>query len=259
MSTRLASKHIVNTRAAHQATELDALIRERDGIALAYPCIAIQPPSDPDASAALDSAVGHWAAEGFDWLILTSANTVRALAWRLAALNLSVPTSTKTAVIGPATARAAENMLKLRVDAMPETYIAEALAQALALQPGTRVFLPESAIARPTLPDALRLAGVDLTEVDAYETVRGTGGVALPRLLAQREVDAITFTSSSTVAHFVARLQDEGGDLNLLQEVTLASIGPKTTRTAQEHHLPINVTAPEHTLSGLLDALEAVL
>ncbi|NDJ60687.1 MAG: uroporphyrinogen-III synthase [Chloroflexi bacterium] len=250
----LQNKRIVNTRATHQAAEFDALIRARGAAPLAYPCIAIQPPDDPSA---LDAALQRLASGDFDWLIITSANTVHSLAQRLGALGLSLPNGVfKTAAVGPATTEAILASLGLTVDLMPDDYIAESLAAALNPQAGARICLPESAIARPTLAQHLQAAGAVVEVIKAYQTVRGSGGVNLPAMLAAGQVDAVTFTSSSTVEHFTARLADAGVDQHKLDQVALACIGPKTADTAAALGMTRAVVAAEHTLHGLLDSLE---
>ena len=78
MSSALAGKSIVNTRAVHQARELDDLLIARGAIPLAYPCIAIAPPEE---SAALEAELERLARGYYHWLALTSVNTVETLGW----------------------------------------------------------------------------------------------------------------------------------------------------------------------------------
>jgi uroporphyrinogen-III synthase len=201
----LAGKRIVNTRAIHQAGELDELLRAHEAVPLSYPCIAIEPVAD---SPELDSALADLCAGEFDWLALTSANAVHVLAERTGRLPSS-PTSARlrTAVVGPGTAEAARRELGVRADVMPASYRAVELAAAMAVQPGERVLIPQSEIASPDLAEALRAKGAVVTTVTAYRTVTGSGGVDLPALLARGEVDAVVFASSSAVEGFVARLE----------------------------------------------------
>lgn len=253
MTPGLLGKRIVNTRAIHQAEDFDTLIRKRGAVPLSYPCIAIQAPAN---TSQLDGGLRQLGRGDFDWLVLTSANTVHILAHRLHSLSLSLPAELKVAVVGPSTADVARKGLGVHINLTPDDYVAEALAEALHPSPGSRVFLPESAIARPTLAQKLREFGADVSVVTAYETVCGHGGIALPTLLKQSAVDAITFTSSSTVRFFVERLHAEGGDIAMLDRVCLACIGPKTAATAREFQLHITVSASPHTLDDILDGLE---
>lgn len=255
MTGALSGKRIVNTRASRQASALDDLLRARGALPLDYPCIVVIPPDD---TTELDRALRVLHDGAYDWLVLTSANTVFALAERLGVLGLSLTTATfRTGVIGPATAQAAREQLGLLDAGMPETYVAEALADSLPIQPGARVLLPESAIARPTLADRLTALGAAVTTVAAYQTVCGRGGANLPELLAQKQVDAVTFTSSSTVTCFVERLAQEGGQPEAAFNLRAACIGTKTAVTARENGFRLICTAKESTLESLVDVLEA--
>jgi uroporphyrinogen III methyltransferase / synthase len=121
--------------------------------------------------------------------------------------------------------------------------------------------VPQADIARPVLVQMLAEAGFEVTPIAAYRTSTGQGGVDLAALLAasqgQKGVDAITFTSSSTVRNLLARLEEEGGDRRRLEGVVLACIGPVTADTLQDAGLPPTVVATEQSLEGLVEALIA--
>lgn len=255
MTGVLDSKRIVNTRATHQAEALNDLLREQGAVPLVYPCIAIIPPGD---SSALDAALADLVAGHFEWLVLTSANTVYALAQRLAVAGMVLAGKFRAAAVGPATAQAAHEWLGLSAVDLPETYIAESLAENLPIEVGIRVLLPESAIARPTLADMLSRRGANVTAIAAYQTVRGRGGVDVPHLLAQGSIDALTFTSSSTVTYFLERLKNESGQVADILALPAVCIGPKTTETARDAGFSALYTASEYTLEGLLGALDAL-
>ncbi len=250
----MMGKRVVNTRAAHQAAALDTLLRDRGALPVAYPCITIAPPDDP---AQLDAALDDLAGGRYDWLVLTSANTVIALAQRLDVLGLSLSSAAfRTAAIGSATAEAAQQLGLTGID-LPDEYVAEALAASLLLEAGARVLLPESAIARPTLADGLTARGAQVEVVMAYQTIQGSGGDNVPRLLAQQQIDAVTFTSSSTVSYFLKRLAQEDGCVECLQTICLACIGSKTAATARELGLTVAVVPAQHTLEAMVAALDA--
>ena len=254
-SSGLLGKRVVITRAPHQADELAALLLQRGAEPLLYPCIDIAPPED---TSALDAALQKAANGGFDCLLLTSANTVIALAKRLTALSLPFHClqMSSVGVVGPATAKLATDMLGLKSTVMPEGYTAAALAMAMRVIPEMRVFLPQSAIAHEALADALTRAGANVTAVDAYRTVIGSGGIDLRTLLAARKVNAITFASSSAVHNCLTRMSDEGGSAADLAQVVIACIGPSTAQTARECGLSVAVMPQEHTLAGLVNELE---
>lgn len=258
MMSLLDGMAIVNTRAIHQAAEFDDLIRSRGGIPLSYPCIAIKPPDDTDH---LDAAIEQLLNGYFDWLVLTSANTVWSLAQRLYDLNIEFPAEPgfRTAAIGSSTQQAVESYLHLTVDLTPDEFIAESLADAVIAQNGKRIFLPISSIARPILAQKLSDHDTEVHTVTAYQTVKGSGGIDLPSRLLQNEPTVITFTSSSTVTYFVERLINEGGADIDLKNLCVASIGPKTSKTAEEIGMKAIIEAEHYTLEGILNGIEAHL
>ncbi len=256
MSGSLAGKRVVNTRAVHQAAALDALLRAAGAEPIAFPCLAIHMPDD---TRALDAALTDLAAGRFDWLVLTSANTVYALAERLHALNGTLPgTAFRTACVGPGTAEAARQDLSLASVPLPDEFIAESLADSLPIRPGERVCLPESELARPVTAARLAGRGAVVVPITAYHVTPGGGGADLAALLGAEQVDALTFTSSSTVTNCLARLAPAQHALAAVLELPAACIGPKTAATALEHGFRIVQSAAEHTLPGLIAALAAL-
>ncbi|MBW4439300.1 MAG: uroporphyrinogen-III synthase [Pleurocapsa minor GSE-CHR-MK-17-07R] len=254
MTGALHGKRIVNTRAAHQAGPLDDALRGRGAVPLDYPCIEIIPPDD---IIPLDEGLRGLAAGSFDWLVLTSANTVAALSARLARLGLLLPDAhVRTAAVGPATAEAASYMLGLQGITLPADYTAESLARALPIAPGERIFLPASALARPDLAAALTERGAVVQAVSAYQTVCGRGGVDVPGYLSRGEVDALTFTSPSTVNYFLERLRTAGGSAGQAYAIIAACIGPGTAAAARDAGFRTVIMPTEHTISGLADALD---
>jgi uroporphyrinogen-III synthase len=257
MISLLTGKRIVNTRAVHQASILSDLLRGRGAEPLEYPCIAIVPPEN---TTALDDSLYELVSGHYSWLLLTSVNTVFSLAQRITALGLTPEAmheaGLKVAAVGPATAEAVKTWLGLDISILPEDYVAESLAACLPLSAGDKVLLPESAIARPTLVDLLRARGAEVKCVTAYRTVRAKGGVNLPRLLASKQIDVVTFTSSSTVTNLIERLELEGGTWRDLDSVCIACNGPKTADTAHEQGIKVSVVASIYTLEGLIDAIE---
>jgi len=254
----LAGKRVVVTRAKGQADELDDLLRQRGAEPVSYPCIAIVAPRD---TGPLDEALSRLSAGGFDWLVLTSRNTVSELARRLRELGLRPDRRVAVAAVGWATALAAERELGLHAEVVPDETVAEALANEVArrLVPGARVLLCQADIARPELADLLDSAGAKVTPVAAYRTKLGSGGVDLPKLLAERSVDAITFTSASTARNLLLRLVAEGSGAEALERVCLACLGPVAAGAARELGLVVDVTPPPgaYSVRTLVDALEA--
>jgi uroporphyrinogen III methyltransferase/synthase len=164
----------------------------------------------------------------------------------------------RVAAVGPATARALAGH-GLRADVTAEESRGEGLAEAMlaAMKKGKagRVLLPRAARAREVLPDALRAAGCTVDVVTAYETrpVTGAAVEALALDLAAGRLDAVTFTSGSTVDHLCDALGPRA--VPLLAGVRVACIGPVTSDAARSRGLRVDVEARETTVPGLIRAL----
>jgi uroporphyrinogen III methyltransferase/synthase len=251
----LAGKRIVVTRTREQSAGLVARLQALGATSIECPVISIAPLKNPSL---LDEAIGRL--DAYDWVIFTSVNGVEAFAERLATLNVNVARlcARKLGTIGPAT-RAAIEKLGCRVAFMPDTYVAEAILDQSGDLAGQRVLLPRADIAREMLASGLRQKGAIVDEVAAYHTVTGSGATAVLEYLNAGSVDAITFTSSSTVRNtvegLVATAQDDATAMRLLGQTALACIGPITAATLEEYGLLATAVAKEYTVNGLVDAL----
>ena len=249
----LFGRRIVVTRARSQASRFAELIDQLGGEPWEVPTIEIVPPADLGP---LDAAIAQ--AEGYDWIIFTSVNGVEFFFRRFRELERDIRDlkGARMCAIGPAT-RQELTKYGLNVDLTPAEFVAEAIIEALRNYgvTGRKFLLPRADIARKILPEQLRKMGAEVDEVDAYRTIPGAGNVTeLRDMINEGQIHAITFTSSSTVKNFIAKLN--GADpVELLQGVTVASIGPVTSRTAREMGLQVDIEAPEYTIPGLIKAL----
>jgi uroporphyrinogen-III synthase len=251
----LQGKRIVVTRPEAQAGGLAARLRALGAEPIACPAIAIAPPAD---YAPLDAAIDR--VDTYDRLIVTSANGVRALLGRMAELGYSIAPLRRLTIgaIGPATARALEQH-GLRAAFVPTAYVAEAILDEIGDVAGQRILLPRADIAREALAAGLRAKGALVDEIAAYRTVPGDGARSLVARLQRQEIDAVTFTSSSTVRYLLDGLEAAGLERPaaraLLQHAAIACIGPITAATAGEEGLRVDVEAREYTGDGLVAAL----
>lgn len=256
----ISGKRIIITCALHQAAELETLLQEKGAIPLLYPCVEIAPPQN---TSLLDQTLFNWRDNAFDWVIFTSVNAVCVVAQRLHALNLmNIPTQAhqrhaKIVAVGMETAKAVEKYFGLMVDFIPAVYSDDSLYAMLnsGLMVDARVLLPQSETADKGLHDTLSAAGANVTSVDTYRTLIGTGGVDLAAMLAAYEVNAIVYTSPTTIKNLFVRLQAEQGDPHHLAGVVHLCIGMKTVTEARRYGLTKDAY-PKHTLNGLVNALE---
>jgi uroporphyrinogen-III synthase len=159
----------------------------------------------------------------------------------------------KIAAIGPATAQALAGY-GLRVDYMPQVYLAEEIAAGIGDVAGQRILLPRAARAPKQLAQALRGKGAVVDEITAYRTLAVGAPDELKALLADGQIDILTFTSSSTVRNLAAGLQGLTA-ANILSRCLVACIGPVTARTAARLGIRVDVVAKEHTIPGLVEAI----
>jgi len=270
----LQGKQVLVTRTREQASALSERLLALGATPIEFPTIRIVPPTDWTQ---LDAALRRlYAGEhaAYDWLVLTSANGVHICMQRVRVLGYDPAAlrAVRIATIGPATAATLEQY-GLQADLVPDDYIAEGVVRALLADAqrrdvpikGQRILLARAAEARKILFTELQEAGALVDEVPAYYTHTVASdderGQEILRMLRERQLAIITFTSSSTVRNFVAWLRscvasDTAAILALVNQNTkLASIGPITSQTACELGLSVTIEASEFTIEGLVNAI----
>lgn len=266
----LFGRTVLVTRSREQASSLSEQLRDLGAGVLEFPAIECLPhPSCEGMQEAVGKLTGSEGMTPYDWVVFTSANGVYAFFGQLADRGLDARAlgGVKVAAIGPGTA-AALHSRGIDADLLPERFVAESVAEALCVQGvgrGSQVLLPRAAVARDALPQILRAAGAHVDVLSVYDTVVPEGRAqteAVVEALRDLRVDAITFTSSSTVTNFITRLEtlvspDECR--RLLRSTKLISIGPITSETLESAGLPADAQAEIYTIPGLLAALQAAL
>jgi uroporphyrinogen-III synthase len=254
MTLPLAGRRVLVTRAAHQAGTLSDGLRALGTEPVEVPVIEIQPPA---SYGPLDDALRKLGS--YDWLILTSANTVHVIAERAAAFGMVFSgTSPQVAAVGKATAEAARQA-GFPVSVIPEAYVAENLVSALGDRvAGKCVLLARAAIARDVIPDALRAARARVDVVDAYQNVVPAGATEQLRAALSGGIDAATFTSSSSATH-LAEVARAAGIPFPFEGVAAVSIGPITSRTLRDRGWPPAAEADPHDIPGLIAAVASLL
>lgn len=247
----LFGQRIVVTRARHQASVLSQAIEDLGGEPWEFPAIEIAPPTNPNR---LSEAIHQL--KRFEWIVFTSVNGVEEFFKELPKQDKDIRdlAGIEIVAIGPATKAALEKR-SLKVAFVPDEYRAEKIIEGLASRvlPGQSVLLARAEEARDILPESLKALGADVWDVPTYRNILGNANKEeLRKLLREKAVTAVTFTSSSTVRNFLQLLD---GDKELLDGVMLYSIGPITSQTAQELGLEIHREAKEYTINGLVQAL----
>ncbi len=236
---QLSGRTVAVTRSRAQGGELSRRLSALGARVVEAPVIATRPlPGEP-----LDPAP-------YDLVCVTSQNGVEQLFHRLAqgGRDARALAGCTIAAVGPATARtlAAHG---IDADIVPQRAVSDALAEALAERTFKRALVARPVQARDVLATSLRARGVEVDELELYETVAQPLSDRV--LQAVAAADYVTFTSSSTVRHLLAA----GGGPQILAGARAASIGPVTSATLRENGIEVAVEAVRHDLDGLVAAI----
>jgi uroporphyrinogen III methyltransferase/synthase len=227
------------------------------------PTLAILPPTSWEF---LDQAIASL--PNYDWLILTSANAVDSFFGRLknSGKDSRALYSLKIAVVGRKTAEVLANY-GITPDLVPTDFVADALVDAFLAIPNhvlteKKMLFPRvESGGREILVEQLQKHGAIVDAIPAYESgcPEAIDPVALEAIQNQdQKLDAIAFASSKTVKHFcqlLDRIADRDTWRSWLADVTIASIGPQTSKTCDELFGRVDCEAREYTLDGLVEAI----
>lgn len=246
----LKGKRILVTRAKAAASALVLQIQKFGGTPIDIPLIACRPVLNKEQiHEVIDSL------HTYNWIVFTSKNGIDFFMeeYREITGQKQLPEKCKIAVVGTKTADVL-NDYNLVADLIPEQFVAESLAEKLVtvVNSKDKVLIPRGNLARNVIGDQLRANGILVTELDVYETVNEESSKeSLYEVIKCKQVDIVTFTSSSTVDNFVQLL--DGTDWrNHTGNILFASIGPITSKTMRKHKLPVHVEAEEYTIPGML-------
>ncbi|HEY7896395.1 MAG TPA: uroporphyrinogen-III C-methyltransferase [Gemmatimonadaceae bacterium] len=246
----LSGRRIIVTRARAQASDLAARLTELGADVIEAPAIVIEAANPAPIRAALERLTEC------QWVLFTSQNAVE-IAWdilRAAGGDARQFAGVRVGAVGQATARA---LLArgIAADVIPARSTAEGLADALRDRPdvrGARVLFVKAEGAGDTLPDTLGRVGAAVDQVVAYRTVADASGARAAReALEAGSVDAITFTSASTVRFFV----DAGGSADVVGEARVITMGPVTSAAARSLGFAVHAEAATATIDALVDAV----
>jgi uroporphyrinogen III methyltransferase / synthase len=219
-----------------------------------FPMINVAPPQNP---AELDAAIAGIGSYG--WIIFRSMNAARFFIERLMETGRDVRAlrDTKICAVGSRTAGYL-GQHGIRPDLVPTEFSDEGLPVELAgtVFKGIKVLIPVPGGAKEILSDRLREKGADVTLVTAFEHAKPVADAArIRKLLEDKKIAAVTFTSMSAVGHFVRVLgRAELGALTA--GVRIACIGPLTARTAEGYGMKADIMPEEYTITSLVDAMK---
>ncbi len=250
----LFGRRILVTRGAESAESLAAPLRDLGAEVCELPTIEIVPVED---FSELDAAIRELSSYG--WIVFTSANGVRLFFSRLFGLGFDSRSlaDVHVACIGTGTAERL-SAYGISADLVPRIFTSEGLAQEFNARRDSlgaaRVLFPCSDIARDVVPERLEAMGAQLRRITVYSAHRPDYSAERLESSLDPIPDVVTLTSSSTASNLVTLLREHGLE-DRLGSLRAVSIGPVTTRTAQELGLQVVAEAEEHSIGGLIDTI----
>lgn len=225
-----------------------------------FPTIKIVPVKKP---VDLDKVISKIAY--YNWLIFTSANSVRFFFKRFFDKNTDIRDMKGIKICAIGTKTAAEiQKYGINVDLVPEEFNAESLIDSLIIKSrgttaaqdsehklkGVRFLLPRAETAREILPEQIKKLGGDIDVVTVYKTEKPeVHGKRLKRFLKDGKISIATFTSAATFKNFMSIMQDDAK--TLLKGVAIAVIGPVTAQAVKEAGLNVNIMPKEATTEAM--------
>ena len=246
----LKDYRILITRGKEQSNRYKAAIEHYGGIPMIVPLLDFKLPTNLSE---VEAVIHH--ISNYDWLVLTSQNGVRFFFELVEKYGVLV-TLPKIAVIGKKTE------MKLiqygyKADFIPHEFVAENFVDEFLpqLHTDSRVLFAKGNLARTIIADGIKSVGASCDEVIVYETVLPNESVPkLVHVLQAQEVDVITFTSPSTIHHFM-QIVEQYQLHPLLERIIIACIGPITKKAALQYHLKVDICPSEYTTEAMLQEL----
>ncbi len=250
----LTGRTVLVTRAGKQAHDLTVLLQREGASVLEIPAIEIV--LQKEEIRVLERALEEIG--DYSWLILTSVNTVSILNDVLQKRGASweIFDHLRIACIGKSTA-AKVRKLGGKVSLVPPRYQAESLAEEILKEEirNAKILLPRAKGSREVLPKALADAGAVVHKMHLYRAeAPRTSRSLLKAILKEKQIDYITFTSSSTVRNFVEMTGKWLSGIDR-RRTRIACIGPVTEATLLELGIQPSIVAKEFTIPGLVRAI----
>ena len=197
-------------------------------------------------------------------MIFTSVNAVDQFMQRLyrGSRDVRELKGVKLCAVGPSTR---DRLLRygVKMDLVPTDFRADGVVDALSRitkLAGKHFLLPRADVGRERLAEALRAAGAEVTDVVAYRALPAEldpeRDPDLYRMLLDRQMDVVTFTSAASVRNFAHTFGSEQA-ADLLQQTVVAVCGPVTAEAAARLDIPVSIMPTEYTLDALVHAIAA--
>lgn len=246
----LSGKTILVTKMRSKSSPLSNALKENGANVIEIPLVKISP---PHSYAPLDDTLAR--ISEFKWIVFISSPAIEIFFNRFLLLNKDIRTLSKLkiAVIGEATAHTLKKY-GVNYDLMPDDFTYEALLEKLRphINKKAPILIPHSTNSKDILENGLKKLGADITMLPVYQTLSTGNKEELINTLKNKTIDYVTFASSSAVTNFRSML---GKNFRLPKSLKIVTIGPITAKACIEATLKNDVTATDHTLLGLVEAI----
>ena len=235
----ILAKKILVTRDKKQAKEMSDNISKRGAIPVELPFIEIE-----NLKIDLESLKKYKA------ILFNSPNGVNAFFENLK--DIRILSNIKIGAVGVKTKEVLENY-KIIPDFIPEEYLVDRLAEEVVkfTNENDNILIVTSDISPCNIEKYNSLYKRNYEKGVAYNTKK----IKVDRekiIEALKDIDIITFLSSSTVEAFYESLD---GDFFILGDKKIASIGPMTSETIKRLGMKVSYEAEKYTADGLLDII----
>jgi uroporphyrinogen-III synthase len=239
---------VLITRGKEGAGELSSLIEGKGGVPVAVPLLDFKTYDDPLETSFIASI------HTYQWIIFTSKNAVAFFLEKLNVHNINLPSlSANFAAVGTKTGKYCE-MHGLSVTFVPDHFTGDDFVRQFISEerPSGKVLVPKGNLARNVIAVELNEAGVICDEWILYETILPRDSIEKLRGIIEADgVDILTFTSSSTVRHFM-RVVESSALYEKIRDLPAACIGPLTKKTAEECGLHVKICPNKYTVDEMV-------
>ncbi|PWW19666.1 uroporphyrinogen-III synthase [Cytobacillus oceanisediminis] len=253
LSSPLKGMTVLVPRGKKQAQAYSKLVKNYGGIPVEIPLIAFMPIRNPEVFSAARKRI-----HTYDWVIFTSKTAVEAFFENYKMnFNKIIP---KIAVIGEKTRKCLADK-GIKADFIPREFVAEGFVEDFLpfVEKGTKVLIPKGNLARDYIAAALSEKGAEVDEIIVYKTFFPEESIdLLKKQLSGKGIDILTFTSPSTVDHFMGAIK-ELGYLDSIKGSLISCIGPVTKERAEAYGLQVHAVPEEYTVYSMLKSIIAYL
>jgi len=248
----LFGKRIASTRATDQMHSMSSKLEALGAEVIPFSVISTE------LSIPKDSIKSILEAEKYDWLLFTSENGVRYFFELLENENLDsrVLGCIKIAVIGKGTSARLKEY-KLNADFIPINYTSKAMVEELPKSEEVkdkRFLRVKGDFTQDFLTDGLRELGAKVNTVEVYRIRKDKPAENIIGELSDVGCDAVTFTSQSTVNHFIDIFGIDKAK-SILKKAVPVAIGPVTAEALTNHGISNYIMAETHTIDGVINCI----